>query len=76
MTNQKLEALAYDKSSAHIVRFVIDTIENIVEKGENAGLPAFCPLAILFSGSLRVRIVGKALNIMKNIGKQLIIVYR
>ena len=46
------------------LKFVFGRLENIVGKGENAGLPAFSPFPTLFSkgfflrpGSLKVRIV-------------------
>ena len=36
---------------AQMIKFPFDVLENIVEKGENAGLPAFSPFPSMFSKS-------------------------
>ena len=45
----KFKALADDNlNAAHLMEFVFDSEENIVGKGENAGLPAFSPFPTIF----------------------------
>ena len=45
----KFKALADDNFNvAHLMEFVFDSEENIVGKGENAGLPAFSPFPTMF----------------------------
>ena len=46
----KLKAFADDK-------FVLESVENIVGKGENVGLPAFSPFPTMFSKSVSLRVI-------------------
>ena len=53
------------------LKFLFDTDENIVEKGENVFLPAFSPFPTMFSnaffvqGCLKSRLCGKELNFLE-----------
>ena len=54
----KLKVFAHDKINViEKVRFVLGRIENIVEKGENAGLPAFSPFPTMFSRAFFFKVV-------------------
>ena len=44
-------------------KFVLETVENIVGKGEKAGLPAFSPFPTIFSKGVFLK-VNKSLDCM------------
>ena len=55
-TSSKINVLAVDKLNfTQIIRFVFRSVMNIVEKVENAGLPAFSPFPTMFSNFLYFR---------------------
>ena len=67
----KLKALADDKiNEAQMMISVFDRVENIMEKGENAGYQHFSPFSIMFSKDiflfLKVGMVGERVNPFPN----------
>ena len=54
----KLKAFADDKLNAAVMMIsVFDRVESTVEKGENAGLPAFSPFPTVFSKASFLRAI-------------------
>ena len=68
----KLKAFADGKSNvAKLMNFLLDRVENIVGKGENAGYKHFLLFQQCFqktssSGSIKVEIVWKMVNLPQN----------
>ena len=67
----KVKVFADDKlNDATIINSVFDRIENIVGKGENAGLPAFSPFPTMFSKVFFLRVIKSRDCVLKSQVKQ------